>query len=825
MSEEHNGGALNAGALSGIRVIDLATPLAEATGRVLADLGAEVIKVEAPGGCASRFVAPFDDGRAGELDGSLFWRSFGLGKQSVVLDIEQSDDRERLVELVRGADIFIESSTPGTLAELDLDYAALSAANPALLYVSVTPFGQTGPEARSPATDLTLSAAGGLMNLQGDGDRPPLPVGLPETSHHGAVQGAADVTLALYGRHRDGQGQHLDVSCQAAVMWTLLFSDGYPVLMGEDQPASGATRAGPRELLPGVTVPDRAACKDGFLVMTLVLGQVGARSFGSMMRWAGEYDAIDADLAQHDWTLMFELLGQGKIAPPDMQRAFDQFIAFLGTRTKAEVQERAVPGKWLIGPVWDASDLLADPQLAARDYWEDVDGTTHPGAFAKLSQTPVAYRRAAPELGQDQSLIDASPRRPAIPAKVSSTPRTQLFEGLKIADFAWVAALPLATKDLANLGATVIKVESEKVIDPLRMVPPWKDGIPNVNTSYPPANFNQSKLGIGLDLASEQGREVALRMVDWADVVTESFTPGIAAKLGLDWETLRARKPDLIMISSCMRGQTGPEAGYTGFGLQGAGLAGLVSVTGWPDRMPSGPWGAYTDFIAPRFSLAALGAALHHRDCTGQGQYIDQSQIEAAIHYMEPAVLDYTRNGRIPQLQGLDSERACPHGVFATQGIERYVAVAVESSEQWRALCARVPALAGLATDPMDALSARMERRAELDASLAQWCAELEPFALARSLREAGVPAYVVMRASDLHEDPQLLAREFFIDLDHPDLGVTRFNGAVTRFSATPSAPTHAGPALGQHTFEVLTQVLGYTDDEVADIAAAGALT
>ncbi len=813
------------GALTGIRVLDLTTPLAEATGRVLADLGAEVIKLEPPGGCEARFVAPFEQGRRGDPDGSLFWRAFGLGKRSVVLDPAAAADHARLLDLVRGADILVESSAPGALAARGLGYRELHALNPSLVYVSVTPFGQHGPESASPATDLTLSAAGGLLNLQGDGDRPPVPVGHPEASHHGAVQAAADAILALYGRHRDGRGQHLDVSCQAAMVWTLLFADGYPVMTGGDQPGSGEARTQPRELLPGVVVPDRAACKDGFVVMTLVLGEVGAKSFGSMMRWASESGAISDDLAQHDWTNAFALLMGGKIKPPDIQRAFDQFVAFVGTRTKADIQQRALAGKWLIGPAWTTAELIRDPQLVARDYWIDVDGTTHPGPFARLSVTPIVPPRAAPKLGQDQELVADVARRPAIPARVSPTPRRAIFEGLKIADFAWVAALPLASKDLANLGATVIKVESANHVDPLRMLPPWKGAMPDVSTGYAAANFNQSKLGIGLDLQTKEGREVALRIVDWADIVTESFTAGSAAKLGLDYETLRKRKPGLIMISSCMRGQTGPEAAYTGFGLQGAGLAGLVAITGWPDRLPSGPWGAYSDFISPRYSLAAIGAALRHRDRTGEGQYIDFSQIEAAIHFIEPAVLDYTVNGRVLDRPGHDSERACPHGVYATRGIERYVAIATETAAQWRALGSQVPALARMQTPALDELPARLARRSEIDACLVEACADQEPFAFAESLRRAGVPAYVIMRGTDLHVDPQLLARGFFVDLDHPAIGRVRLNGAVTKFSETPAAPTHAGPTIGQHSFEVLTGMLGYTEDEVAELAAAGALT
>ncbi len=819
--------AKSPGALDGIRVLDLSTPLAEITGRVLADLGAEVIKVEPPGGCAARFTAPFEKGREGDAEGSLFWRTYGLGKKSVVLDTDDADDRARLLELVRGADILIESSTPGEMQARGFDYETLEAENPALLYVSVTPFGQTGPDAKAPAVDLTLSAAGGLMNLQGDKDRPPVPVGYPDTSHHGAVQAAADVCSALYSRNHDGRGQHLDVSCQAAVLWTLLFANGYPILTGENQPGSGDKRAEAQELIPGVVVPDRAHCKDGFVVMTLVLGDVGAKSWGAMMQWASEAGAIDEDLAQHDWSVMFDLLMGGKISPPDIQRAYDQFVAFLGTQTKVEIQQRALEGKWLLGPVWTTADLLGDPQLASRDFFQDVGGDTHPGPFLRMSGTPIELK-PSPQLGEHQTLVDglaSEARKPNVPATVSATPRTNIFEGLKVADFAWVAALPLATKDLANLGATVVKVESEKFVDPLRMLPPWKDMVPNVGNGWAAADFNQSKLCLALDLSLEEARKVALDLVDWADVVTESFTAGSAARLGLDYETLRKRKPELIMVSSCMRGQTGPESSYTGFGLQGAGLAGIVGLTGWPDRLPSGPWGAYTDFISPRFSLAALAAALLHRDRTGEGQYIDQSQIESAMQFISPAVLEYTVNGEIVSLRGHDSARACPHAVFTTEGTQRYVAIAAETTAQWHALRERVPGLDAFSSADFDSVATRIAHKAELEAPIAAWCATQEPFALAEGLRRDGVPANVVMRSSDLLVDPQVTAREFFIELEHSTLGNVKFDGPVTRFSGTPCIPRYAGPTIGEQTFEVLTEVLGYDDDRVADLAAAGALT
>jgi crotonobetainyl-CoA:carnitine CoA-transferase CaiB-like acyl-CoA transferase len=796
-------------ALDGIRVLDLATPAAELAGRVFADLGAEVLKIEPPGGCASRRTPPFVDGREGDPEGSLYWRAYGLGKKSVVLDLERADGRARFRELVRGADVLIESFAPGTLEALGLGYEALSRENPALVYVSVTPFGQHGPEAQSPATDLTLAAAGGLLNFQGDRDRPPVPVGWPETSHHGAVQAAADALLALLERRRTGRGQHLDSSMQAAVVWTLLFATGHSTLYGEDIPGWGEKRGDPPpQLLPGLVIPNMARCKDGFVAMTLVLGEVGARSFGSLMRFAAEHGGLEPDLAERDWSTWLQQLGGGKLTPPEIVRGFDQLVAFLGTRTKAELHERSVKDRWLIAPALDAADLLVDRQLDARGYWQRVGEALHPGPFAKLSRTPIRIERPAPQLGADQALLAAPKQSAHVPAGPKRA-RTTLLEGLKIADFSWVGAGPLVSKDLANLGATVVHVESDKKVDPLRYIPPWKDRLPNPATGHTPANFNQGKLGLALDLAHPEARAIAHRLVDWADVVIESFTPGTAEKLGIDWPTLSARKPGLVMLSSCMRGQTGPERRYTAFGLQGAALAGFVGVTGWPDRMPSGPWGAYTDFIAPRFSIAALAAALHHRDETGEGQYIDLAQAEAALHFLAPLVLDAQVNGRVAGLAGHASERAHPNGVYRAGEKERYVAVSVESDAQWRALREIVPALAAR----------------EDDAPLAAWLAGEEPFAAAERLRRAGVPAYVVLRAPDLHRDPQLLARDFFVCLDHPRVGPALYDGPVTLFSATPSAVQRAGPAVGQDTFEVMTRILGYADDEMAELAAAGVLS
>jgi crotonobetainyl-CoA:carnitine CoA-transferase CaiB-like acyl-CoA transferase len=811
------------GALDGIRVLDLTTRLAEATGRVLADFGAEVIKIEPPGGCDARFTPPFAEGREGDPDGSLYWQSWGMGKRSVVLDLEDPGEREQLRALASGADMLLESFAPGHLEALGLGADELCAANEALLFVSVTPYGHGTPDAHTPATDLTLAAAGGLLAMQGDADRPPVPVGFPETSLHGAVQAAADATLALYERNRTGRGQHLDTSMQQCVLWSLLFVSGYTA-QGIDPPGFGEDRGelGLREVLPGVRLPVVEACKDGHVGTTFVIGAQGNHGFGEAMRWAAEEGAIDSDIKDRDWSAWLTDVGEKTLSIEDAKRGLSQLLTFLKTKPKAEIHARAVANKMLIAPAYTPADLLADPQLSARDFWTEVAGTLHAGPFARLSGTPIAYRRRAPTLGQDQALAETRARRPLVPPFRVRSERTSLFDGLKVADVGWIAAGPLTASALANLGATVIRGESEARLDTLRLIPPFLKPDDPINTGHPMANMNQSKLGFACNYSLDAAREIVNRIIDWADVIIENYTPGTAARLGFGWEQVRARRPDVVMLSTCMRGQTGPEAQHTGFGLHGACLAGLTAITGWPDRSPQIPWGAYTDFISPRFALAALGAALHHRDRTGEGQYIDVSQVEASIHFISPAVLDYVVNGRVLDRAGLNSERACPHGVFESSGKARFVAIAAESEEHWEALRSAVPGLAELGALT---LSERLARKPELEAPLAAWCSQRDAFAAAEQLRSAGVPAYAVLRASDLATDPQLAARNHFIELEHGAIGRTLFDGPPTRFSATPAHPTHAGPLVGQCSMEVMPAPLGYTEDEIADLAATGAIS
>jgi crotonobetainyl-CoA:carnitine CoA-transferase CaiB-like acyl-CoA transferase len=825
--------AASGGPLAGIRVLDLATERGELAGRILGDLGAEVIKIEPPAGATGRRRPPFDErsgAGAAETNGtSLYWAAVGIGKRSVVLDLDDAASRERLVEAVRGSDVLIESFAPGLMATWGLAERDLREVNPGLIYASIAPFGQHGPKADWPATELTIEAAGGLVILQGDRDRPPIPVGYPQAAFHAAAQAAADCVIALNERAHSGLGQHLDTSMQEAVVWTLLHATGFPPNVGGNPPNTCEARATePETLIPGRT--GRWQCADGW-VLAGIGGGYGQAVVAEVMAVLREEGALDDELAAVDWSQ--GLVGPGGLAvgPDALPAVLEAIRVFFVARTKAEIMAFAVARDLQIGGVRTVKDLRNDPQLEARGYWTEVDGRVHPGPFARLSRTPIVEPRPAPTLDEARGLLDApraatwnegADEQRSDRAEPEEQRLGEAFAGLKVADFSWVGVGPICAKALADHGATVVHVESSTRPDILRLAQPAKDGILGLDRSQFFADYNTSKLGLALNLATPEGIAIARRLIDWADVVLESFTPGTIQRLGLDHEVIRAERPDLVWYSTCLLGQTGPDRTFGGFGGHGSALAGLHGITGWPDRMPSGTWGAYTDMIAPHFGVAALAAALLERRRTGLGQHIDLAQVEAGIRFMEPLVLDYTVNGRVAGGVGHASLTDCPHSVYPTRGVERYLAISVDSDARWQALAATVDGLASLAALDLDGRRAHEET---IDAAIAAWCADREPYEAEATLIAAGVPAAVAQFPTDLYQDPQLADRGFFVTLDHAEMGPTPYDGLITRFSAKRRLLHGPAPMLGQHGAFVLRELLDLDESEIVQAAAAGALS
>lgn len=396
--------------------------------------------------------------------------------------------------------------------------------------------------------------------------------------------------------------------------------------------------------------------------------------------------------------------------------------------------------------------------------------------------------------------------------------------GVNIVDLMWAVAGPSATRVLADYGATVVRIESTRRLDTARTIGPFQDGSPGPENSGLFQNVNAGKLGLTLDMARDAGREIFLDLVRWADVVSESFSPQAMRSLRLDYATLQQVKPDLIMLSSCLMGQTGPMANFAGFGNLAAAISGFFSLTSWPDRTPAGPFSAYTDYVSPRFTAMAILAALDHRRRTGEGQYLDQSQVESALHFLGPALLDYTVNDREQTPAGNRDPHMAPHGVYAAAGDDRWIALAVQTEEQWQALCA-VMQHPELPRNPRFAtLTSRLAHQDELDAIITDWTRTREALDLETTLQEHGIAAGVVQRLYDLYDDPQLRHRGHFVQQEHPIHGAITVENSRFTLSRTPARSGRAAPTLGRDNHEVLGTILGYSAEHIAALEAQSVL-
>ena len=400
-----------------------------------------------------------------------------------------------------------------------------------------------------------------------------------------------------------------------------------------------------------------------------------------------------------------------------------------------------------------------------------------------------------------------------------------LFSGTTIVEFGGGAAGPIATRYFADHGATVIRVESRRRPDFLRILRLTPTTPGGLDGSAHFAVLNVNKLSVALDLSRPEGVAVARRLALWADAVAENFAPGAMAKWGLDYTALVRERPDLVMISTCLNGQTGPDRQYPGFGGQGSALAGFNHLTGWPDREPVGPFGTITDSLSPRFAALLLAAALLDRRRTGRGRHIDLSQVEAGIVCLTESILTYTANGEILTRMGNRSRHAAPHGVFRCadeDGRDRWVAIAVHDDEDWRRLVNALGHPAWAARPALATLARRQQHVDEIETRIEEWTREQTAAHVAARLQAAGVEAAPVEDFGDLHEDPQLAHRRHFRTVEHPVLGRHPAETHAIRFSAAEPRLESPAPRLGEHTRYVLRELLGMDTEEFERLHAAG---
>jgi benzylsuccinate CoA-transferase BbsF subunit len=402
----------------------------------------------------------------------------------------------------------------------------------------------------------------------------------------------------------------------------------------------------------------------------------------------------------------------------------------------------------------------------------------------------------------------------------------KVFEGIKVAEFAWVVVGPSTSRYLADHGATIVKIESHKRLDTNRINGPFVGGIPTPDGSMFYGKHNPNKQCISIDMGSPSGKQLAWKMIMWADIVTESFSPGTMEKWGMGYEDVKKVKPDVIYFSSSMQGRGGPHTSYAGYGQNAVNFSGFTEISGWPDRLPSPPYGAYTDYVSCRYAAFALMAALMHRKNTGKGQYIEQSQFETSVQMVAPPVMDYQINGNIMNRNGNRYPTAAPHGVYQCKGDDRWVAISVLDEEQWPKFCQAIgnPALAK--HKDFANLALRKKNEDALDKLVTAWTSTLATEEVEAILQKTGVPSNMVERASDIYVDPQLESRHYFTALEHSAMGRQKYEAqACFILSKTPREIVTPSPCVGEHNECVFKDLIGMNDDELAEHIIDGSIT
>ena len=403
--------------------------------------------------------------------------------------------------------------------------------------------------------------------------------------------------------------------------------------------------------------------------------------------------------------------------------------------------------------------------------------------------------------------------------------KKKILDGIKVLECAFAAAAPITTTQLAMHGATVIKVETHKRLDMLRVVPPFRGGKADINRGAVFESLNSGKYSVSLDLGKSKARDIAIKLALWADIVLDGYTPGVMKRWGLDYESLKKKKPDIIYLSTTQQGQFGPHANFMGYGWQAAALGGFYQLTGWPDRGPSQVWGAYTDFINPYHQSSLIMAALLYRHRTGKGVYIDESQFECGLKFLRPYILDYTVNGRVAKRMGNRSPHGVPHGVFRCRGEDRWVAIAVFTDEQWISFCRVIGNPEWSEDIRFTTLAERKKNEDDLERLVEQWTIKHEAEDVMQKFQAAGISAGVVETFEDLlDKDPQLRQRKAFPTIEHPETGLQIHRAPSYKMSKT---PPELGPApmLGEHNSYVLKEILGLSDAKIDDLLAEGCIT
>ncbi len=772
--------------LAGLRVVDDTDDSGRFATKLLTGLGADVVRISRVGSPGIPLRSQAD----GDPDWGLLDWWYDGGKRRAPVDITQAEGRDAYRRLVAGADLVIETRTPGDLSTHGIDHGDLLADNPALVQVSITPFGRTGPRAHWQGSDLVAAALGGFMSVTGLPDRP-LNVWGRQAYNYAGFVGALSGLAAVRAARHDGRGRHIDLSIHETVTGSIenIFMQWF-----FDDLLTIPKRAARQGALHWLRAYDLAECRTGYTMITptptpqLLVDWMLEEGNAAAVAWDG-MDPAQA-LAEID-----DLMDGVR----SWVKEYDAMALWW------TAQERHVA----FGGVHDIPAVTSIPQFEHRGFWVDVPAPADQ-AHVRMPQGLVRF--------SDATTTNAPPEGPASidellaewgnPAPAGNGPRLDRpLDGVRVADFTWVLAGPFATRMLGDLGADVVRIQNE-------------ERATIVNSPDFPYYFvwNRSKRSASIDMKHPDALAAVRRLIENCDILIENYSAGVLDRWGLDWETVHRWNPRLVYVTMSGCGHDGPWRHVISYAPTVHAVCGITHLTNFEDRGDVGSGFSLNDHLAGFAAAVTAMAALHQRDRTGTGQKVDMAQLEVGTYCIGPAVVEYLATGIAPEPHGNRDGLVdhVPNEVYPTT--DGFLAVTITRDEQWPALIAEVgdPTL----SDPAYLTEeGRRAGREHIDLSLARWAAGQTAQGAMEALQERGVPAGRVQDAAELAtEDPQHEARGFWIDRDHPVFGPRRtdtFPALVDgqRLEARLLSPAY----IGEHNFEVWTELAGFDPDEVAE--------
>ncbi len=761
-------------ALSGIRVIDLTTSFGYAA-KLFADLGANVVLVEPPGGSRARARPPL-------ADGSSQWFAYrNCGKQSIVLDVERTEDSSELRRLCLGADIVFDDRPQAYWRRRGLDWDALHGENPDLVWCAITPFGQADSASGFDGGDLIAMASGGMAWLTGYEDTGPY-VGDCGIATASAAQYAATMAIiAMLGRRNAGAGQFVDVSVQEVVA---LGTETAPQFLAMKNVLR--RRLGERARQAGIGA---YPCADGHVFLYAAESGVG-RGWNLLAQWIAESGVAGADeLRDPRWQ------DNAFKAEPAQRARFDElWRAFAGARDRQWLFHEGQRRRIAITPLNTGADVVADPHLNARGFF---DARGWPGAPYRLSATPWRAGRTMGAPGADGERVrrDAQHPRAAAPALPAAGPSMLPLAGLRVVDLTWVGAGPFTTKLLADFGAEVWKIESTSRPDQLRRAEPMSSA-GGLDASGYFANRNTNKKSVTLDLKRAEDLAQVKGLLRTADVIANSFSPGVMERIGLPWSEVTRINPRAVFLGMPFAGDEGLYRDYLGYGINIATLVGIFHRHALAGRLPVGTGTNFPDHLPnPLHACFAVLAALAWRQRSQRGQQIAVAQVESTLAACPDPVLEVAATGRESPPPAYVEPWRAPHGIYRCLGDDRWCALSVADDASFARLCALLEC-AHLSP------SARLAERNPVEARVAAWFSQRSAEDAVAALTGAGIAAAIVATPEDLLRRDKRLAG-FWQYLDHPVMGRGVYHGVAAAFSRTPTRYRAGAPLLGQHNDEL----------------------